>query len=222
MPTDRDKKIGHFRITTLLQLIISMIILFVIPVFPDHIEKSSYRIGIISLILVSAYLIESKNNRYFIVALFLLITRSISLFFDFDYLIIFQDILTVIFFAWISVKLVLQMMIKGSGVEVLLEAISGFLLLCIALTFIMSAIQFFDPNAFFLAGNPLTSSLYLASLNSYYVVITYTTVGYGDIIPMTDLARVFSKLTALTGQIYISIVIAILIGKYSQSINKTI
>jgi hypothetical protein len=199
-----------------------MIILFVIPVFPDHIEKSSYRIGIISLILVSAYLIESKNNRYFIVALFLLITRSISLFFDFDYLIIFQDILTVIFFAWISVKLVLQMMIKGSGVEVLLEAISGYLLLCIALTFIMSAIQFFDPNAFFLAGNPLTSSLYLASLNSYYVVITYTTVGYGDIIPMTDLARVFSKLTALTGQIYISIVIAILIGKYSQSINKTI
>jgi hypothetical protein len=113
-------------------------------------------------------------------------------------------------------------MIKGSGVEVLLEAISGYLLLCIALTFIMSAIQFFDPNAFFLAGNPLTSSLYLASLNSYYVVITYTTVGYGDIIPMTDLARVFSKLTALTGQIYISIVIAILIGKYSQSINKTI
>jgi hypothetical protein len=199
-----------------------MIILFVIPVFPDHIEKSSYRIGILSLILVSAYLIESKNNRYFIVALFLLITRSISLFFDFDYLIIFQDILTVIFFAWISVKLVLQMMIKGSGVEVLLEAISGYLLLCIALTFIMSAIQFFDPNAFFLAGNPLTSSLYLASLNSYYVVITYTTVGYGDIIPMTDLARVFSKLTALTGQIYISIVIAILIGKYSQSINKTI
>ncbi len=214
-----DKKIGEFRITTLLQLIVSIIILLIIPILPDQYEKVGYRFSIIILVLVSAYLIESKDNRYFISALILLLTRAVSLLFDLDYLIIIEDILTVFFFAWIALKLVLQMMVKGSGVEILLEAISGYLLLCIALTSIMSIIIFLDPNAFLLSGTPISNAPNQTSISSYFVVVTYTTVGYGDILPMTDMARVFSKLTAFLGQIYISVVIAILIGKYSQSGN---
>jgi hypothetical protein len=108
-------------------------------------------------------------------------------------------------------------MLKEAGIEMILEAIAGYLLLGIALTLVMGIILILAPNSFSLSGVFLESGPLQFSTNSYYVFITYTTVGYGDIIPVSDIARAFAKLTALSGQLYISVVIAILIGKYIQT-----
>lgn len=46
----------------------------------------------------------------------------------------------------------------------------------------------------------------------YYSFITLTTVGYGDIAPVTPLARTLSWLQAFTGQMYVAITIARLVS----------
>ena len=56
-------------------------------------------------------------------------------------------------------------------------------------------------------------------LLTYFSMSTITTLGYGDIMPGTDVARGLAVVEALTGQFYIAVLIAELIGKrVSQTI----
>jgi hypothetical protein len=46
----------------------------------------------------------------------------------------------------------------------------------------------------------------------YYSFVTLTTLGYGDIVPLTSPARSLAVLEAVTGQLYLAITIARLVG----------
>lgn len=47
----------------------------------------------------------------------------------------------------------------------------------------------------------------------YYSAITQTTVGYGDIVPVSQLARSLASMEGLTGQLYIAILVGWLVGR---------
>ncbi|MEL7034672.1 MAG: ion channel [Cyanobacteria bacterium J06592_8] len=49
----------------------------------------------------------------------------------------------------------------------------------------------------------------------YYSFTTLTTLGYGDIVPQTYVAMMFSNLEAIVGQLYPAIIIARLVGLYT-------
>ena len=48
----------------------------------------------------------------------------------------------------------------------------------------------------------------------YYSFVTITTLGYGDITPVTGVAKSFSVLEAVVGQLYMVVVIAWMVGNY--------
>ncbi len=48
----------------------------------------------------------------------------------------------------------------------------------------------------------------------YFSFVTLTTLGYGDIAPLTDIASAFVVLEAIFGQMYITVLIAWLVGRY--------
>ena len=48
----------------------------------------------------------------------------------------------------------------------------------------------------------------------YCSFVTLTTLGYGDITPLTKMARTFSVLEAVIGQLYLVVVLAWLVGMY--------
>ena len=48
----------------------------------------------------------------------------------------------------------------------------------------------------------------------YYTFVTMTTLGYGDITPAGPLAQAVAYLTAIAGQFYIAILVALLVGAY--------
>ena len=50
----------------------------------------------------------------------------------------------------------------------------------------------------------------------YFSFVTLSTLGYGDIVPTNEPARALSLLIALSGQIYMTIAMAIIIGKFMQ------
>jgi voltage-gated potassium channel Kch len=47
---------------------------------------------------------------------------------------------------------------------------------------------------------------------TYFSFVTLTTLGYGDISPVTPVAQVLVVLEAVTGMFYIAIIVASLIG----------
>ncbi len=99
-------------------------------------------------------------------------------------------------------------------------AICIYLLLGLVWSFIYLIIELLMPHSF----NGLHSSQgvmvqNLAEVFShlfYYSYVTLTTLGYGSIAPRTILASAFSSAEALVGQLYLAIVIARLIGLYTN------
>jgi len=100
--------------------------------------------------------------------------------------------------------------------NVIFGAISGYMLLGIVGAFILLLVLFIDPNAYSLdQGNAKGFHSLL-----YYSYITITTIDYGDITPVSPLARTFSILLGITGQLYLAILIATLAGKYLSNPGK--
>ncbi|MGK7937060.1 MAG: potassium channel family protein [Xenococcaceae cyanobacterium] len=54
----------------------------------------------------------------------------------------------------------------------------------------------------------------------YFSFTTLTTLGYGDIIPVSPLAKMLTNLEAIIGQLYPAILIAILVGGYLSQRSK--
>ena len=54
----------------------------------------------------------------------------------------------------------------------------------------------------------------------YFSFITLTSTGYGDILPVTQKARGLAILEAITGQLYLAIMISRLVSLHISSINK--
>jgi len=69
--------------------------------------------------------------------------------------------------------------------------------------------QFYDHTA--MEGFPITMHDRLTLFN-YYSFCTITTAGFGDITPVSQAARTFTWMEALFGQLYLSILIARLVG----------
>jgi hypothetical protein len=55
----------------------------------------------------------------------------------------------------------------------------------------------------------------------YFSFATLTTLGYGDIVPVSPLARTLASLEAITGQLYLAVLVARLVGLHiAASINQ--
>jgi len=51
----------------------------------------------------------------------------------------------------------------------------------------------------------------------YFSLVTLTTIGYGDIVPLTGEARMLAALEGVTGVLYIAITVAILVSGYRRT-----
>ncbi|WP_448572129.1 potassium channel family protein [Trichothermofontia sp.] len=69
------------------------------------------------------------------------------------------------------------------------------------------------PNSFAI-NNEITNREEIFQSLFYYSFVTLATIGYGDIIPVTPLARTLSITLGIAGQMYLTILIAILVSKY--------
>lgn len=60
-----------------------------------------------------------------------------------------------------------------------------------------------------------------AGLEFYYSFVTMTTLGYGDIVPVTAAARGLATLQALVGQLYLAVLVARLVGLHvAESVRR--
>lgn len=206
--------LGDVSMHSLLLLLNCLVLLFIVPLFPREWQSFLYIISHIVLLITSTLMIEKKKKNYVVVVSILIGLLSISKIMHWHLLEVITGELAVFFFIAVTLILIKQVLYKKPGLEMILQAIGGYLVFGIAMVFVMNAIVALVPNSFTIAGAPMTASPGQFSDHSYFVFITYTTVGYGDIVPINDISRTFAKLVALSGQIYNSVIVAILVGKY--------
>jgi hypothetical protein len=124
-------------------------------------------------------------------------------------------------FLYIIVRLIKQTAAaRDVNVRVIADSISGYLLVGMAYAMLAHSIVRLFPGAYhFPAGDDLTRQTQLSEM-FYYVFVTYSSTGYGDITPVLPAARSFSTLISVSGQMYVAIIIALLVGKFSSTGTK--
>ncbi len=69
-------------------------------------------------------------------------------------------------------------------------------------------LELIAPGSFSELGGPVETE----GWNSYYSLVTLSTLGYGDILPISRTARALASFEALIGQLYLTILVARLVG----------
>jgi hypothetical protein len=96
-------------------------------------------------------------------------------------------------------------------------AVVVYLLLALMWTFIYRLLENLYPGSFAIAHSKLldAENIYL-----YFSLVTITTLGYGDITPTGRQVLSMAVLEAITGQIYLVVVVAWLVGMYVSRKSK--
>ncbi|OIQ27318.1 MAG: hypothetical protein BM564_12530 [Bacteroidetes bacterium MedPE-SWsnd-G2] len=104
--------------------------------------------------------------------------------------------------------------------KVIIGLMSGYISLGLVSFFIFLSILMSDENAF--RGLKIISEYESSPIQSliYYSYITLLTIGYGDIVPVSNLAQKASILVGLMGQFYMVIITAVVIEKYIRHTHK--
>ena len=109
----------------------------------------------------------------------------------------------------------------------LFAAAAGYMLLGIVSGLIFSAIETIAASSFepllrtSLDASNMDSLAYsrIFSALNYYAFVCLTTLGFGDIVPVSSMARIASVVTGLFGTFYLAAIIGLLIGRYSSSVS---
>jgi hypothetical protein len=135
-----------------------------------------------------------------------------------DAVFIVGRIFGILFFAFAIVQ-VSQFIFRATSVtkNVLLAAIVVYLLIALMWAFIYGLLEVLQPGSFNVPDGHILES---KRLFLYFSFVTITTLGYGDITPLTEKATSFAILEAFVGQIYLVVVVAWLVGMFVSQKSK--
>lgn len=104
----------------------------------------------------------------------------------------------------------------------IMGAVSIYLVLGLVWSLLYSLLEILQPGSFTMARHDAGQGhgQTLVSHFIYFSSVTLTTLGYGDIVPISRPARMFSTLEATIGQLYLAIVIARLVGLHISQNRK--
>ena len=73
-----------------------------------------------------------------------------------------------------------------------------------------------NPSSFSLPIPAVERTPHLLQIDMlYFSLVTLATVGYGDILPHTEFARMLAMLEAVVGQFYVAVIVAVFVGMYA-------
>ena len=210
----------RFRRFSAVELLIALTLLFISIPFVEEFKGGDLIVSVLlSLVMLSAVVAVAHRRVPFIVALLLLIPaiggRWINHF--------RPDLIPPSVFLTAGLLLVgfvmvnlLRFILRAPSVtlEVLCASISAYLMLGLMWTMAYWLVDQLTPGAFAFNTNIQPHSM--NGFNAFYFsFVTLSTVGYGDITPLFRIARWLAAMEAMTGLLYVAVLIARLVSLYS-------
>ena len=210
--TKMTDKLNKRARNNLILFILNCIFVFVIGLFSNVLDTHYvYYTFLSAIILVSILTVKNDKNKYVIVPVIVVILTWVSEMLDLTYFSLIAGWIASAFFFWVVILLVFRVAnTEKVSLLVFLESINVYLLLGIAASMMFQGVYTFNHDAYNPPGNILTDM----SDFIYYAFVTMTTLGYGDITPRSTVARSISIFFSVAGQLYLTMIIAMLVGKY--------
>lgn len=197
-----------------------VVLIFILPILPliDHIMTRV----LLSIVVISGLFAAEFSRKIFrllfVMGIFIVSVMLLNLFlFESRSLTIIAFSLNTVFLILVTIALITHVA-KAYLVDraTVLCAINSYLLIGLTASVLFIIIDLFAPQSL-LNNETLAGDL---SSYIYFGFVTLTTLGYGDITPNSPLTRSLSTFTALFGQLYLVIIMALIIGKYLNSKGK--
>jgi voltage-gated potassium channel len=204
-------------------LFFTVVTIFIVPISPVKYLELLFTISVTGIVVFAV--LSLRETTYYIkgFAVFSSIIVWSSFFIEeSEFRSVFRFI-NFFFFLYLVFTLIKQIAsIKTVTFKVIVDAITGYLLLGFAYSLIVTVISLSIPESYNITINQGVHTKFLDPIqnNIYYTFVTYTSTGYGDVTPTHPLSKSFSVLISISGQLYLTVIIAMLIGKYI-SLKKT-
>lgn len=202
-----------------LVLLISLIIYFAsFPIIDNlPIAKNLLNFFYLLIIFSAVFSISDTKKPLFISSILLLFTftlRWCHYYYQIDAFYLFELSGTCLFWLFIATH-ILQFIINQQHIsaELVYAAIAVYFIIGLIWTSTYQIIELYSPHSFSIAHEIASNKQELFFQMWYFSMVTLTTLGYGDITPISMTARSFVILEAMTGQFYLAILIASLIGR---------
>jgi voltage-gated potassium channel len=131
-------------------------------------------------------------------------------------LIVGNGVALMLFFGFVSARLFLYLSQHGSARSHLIASVSLYLILGIFWFTIYWVVETLQPGSFAQRGGIPAGGVRVSTF-LYLSLETLTTLGYGDVLPVSPVARMFATLEAATGVIYIAVTVSRMVGAAIRS-----
>src|SRR6266496_3157745 len=201
------------------ELLIALALLFFLFPFLEEVKGGELIVSILfSLVLFAAILAVADRKRVLLIALVLAVPAVGGRWINHvrpdlvpPAVFLVGGLVLIIF----VVAHLLRFVLRAPSVttEVLCASISAYLMLGLMWTMAYWLVDQLTPGAFAFNVGPRSMN----GFNGFYFsFITLSTVGYGDITPVSRIARWLAAMEAMTGLLYVAILISRLVGLYSS------
>jgi ion channel len=219
-----------FKIHERRKVLLLAVLVFLLVCYPylntDHDEESLFVAVTTSVILlVSCYAISQKKWHVIVAVLLAIpgvIGRGLLFSFENEHLNLEIQISSVVFYIF-AVVLVLGQVLQSKRVTLntIAGAVCGYLLIGLAFASLYMVLVIVDPNAFTLVDTKeVVSGLIWPDL-VFFSFVTLTTLGYGDITPITTRAQSLTIIEAVVGVFYMGVLVAWLVSAFrTENLRK--
>ena len=194
----------------LLLLISVSAYVFAAPLVHTSISSPVNFVLILVILGQTAFVLGEKRKKFLALVLMVWIIAVVSKIANLSILNYTSRFTTNLFFIYVVFRLIGEIMkTKAVSSITILEAINGYLLLGIAYSGFVDFTLLVDPSSF----HPQLTSLHDIK---YFTFVTFASLGYGDVIPISPIAKSLSLIITISGQFYVGVIVAILVGKYAS------
>ncbi len=212
---------GEPRQVRYLTLLTSMVLIVLLPVFLGPMGRAGqFILQALFMATVIAGVVAITRRRVYLVAALSLALPAVLLTLAIEHyatpnVTVARDIALLLLFAATAINM-LHDILTATHVErdTVTGAICVYLFLGLIWALLYSVLLHFDPEAIrFARQDSEVAGPERFSTLLYYSFVTLTTLGYGDIQPVSSTAREAAWVEAVTGQLYLAVLIARLVGQ---------
>jgi len=192
-------------------------IIFIVSLFPTGWHDVLYSISY-TLLFFMAVMTIGKNRRQLLVVVFLgIVLVWISTFFHLSTLIGISKLFNFLFFLFMTGYYISEIAkAKEVNESVIFHAVNGYLLLGLIFSILVGLLMIYNPGMYNFPASPDAGSPKHFSEYLYFGFVTMTTLGYGDVVPLLPISRSLTTFISVSGQLYLAIIVAMLVGKYAS------
>jgi voltage-gated potassium channel len=218
---------GQYTLTiaNLVLLAFLLFTIFIVMLFPPQVQRPLYQVCITGSLLSAFFCIDMKYRRVirWLIGLAIILIWAYFLTASFVLNGISKSLLICLYVIIVIILVKQAASSKTVTPIVILESVNGYLMIGMFFSVIVALIMLFNPQAYSVHSRLLKGTdEIVTNFNEYiyYGFNAFTTVTYGDVMPVSPAAKSLSMAMGFTGQMYVAVVIAMLIGKYVGSSGK--